>query len=96
MADIDRMFTPRTVALIGATDKEGTVGQATLKNLLQGKGKHTVYPVNPGHDMVAGLKCYPNIASIPEHVDLAVIATPAKSVPEVVEECGAAGVDGVE
>ncbi|HYB06870.1 MAG TPA: bifunctional acetate--CoA ligase family protein/GNAT family N-acetyltransferase [Nitrososphaerales archaeon] len=95
MADIDRMFNPRTVALIGATEKEGTVGEATLKNLLIGKGKHTVYPVNPSHESVAGLKCYPNIAAIPEHVDLAVIATPASTVPEVVDECGKAGVDGV-
>ena len=95
MDGIERMFTPKTVALIGATDKEGSVGEATLKNLLIGKGKHTVYPVNPSHETVAGLKCYPNIASIPEHVDLAVVATPAKSVPQVVEECGKAGVDGV-
>ena len=95
MADIERMFSPRAVALIGATDKEGTVGESTLKNLLLGKGKHTVYPVNPSHDTVAGLKCYPNIVSIPEHVDLAIIATPANTVPEVVEECGRAGVDGV-
>jgi len=95
LADIDRMFNPRTVALIGATEKEGTVGEATLKNLLIGKGKHTVYPVNPSHESVAGLKCYPNIAAIPEHVDLAVIATPASTVPEVVDECGKAGVDGV-
>jgi acetyltransferase len=95
MPDIERMFNPRTVALIGATDKEGTVGHATLKNLLIGKGKHTVYPVNPAHDMVAGMKSYPNVASVPEHIDLAVIATPASSVPQVVEECGKAGVDGV-
>lgn len=94
MADIDRMFHPRTVAVIGATDKEGTVGEATLKNVLLGKGKHAVYPVNPKHETLAGLKCYPDLASVPEHIDLAVIATPAKTVPEVVEECGKAGVDG--
>jgi acetyltransferase len=95
MADIEKMFNPRAVALIGATDKEGTVGEATLKNLLVGKGKHTVYPVNPSHDTVMGLKCYPNVAAVPEHVDLAVVATPASTVPEVVEECGKAGVDGI-
>ena len=95
MADIEKMFSPRAVALIGATDKEGTVGEATMKNLLVGKGKHTVYPVNPAHETVSGLKCYPNIAAIPAHIDLAVVATPARSVPEVVEECGRAGVDGV-
>ena len=95
MVDMERMFNPKTVALVGATDKEGTVGEATLKNLLLGKGKHTIYPVNPAHETVAGLKCYPNIASVPEHIDLAVVATPAKSVPGIVEECGKAGVDGV-
>ncbi len=95
MADIEKMMSPKTIALIGATDKEGTVGEATLKNLLIGKGRHVVYPVNPGHESVLGLKCYPSIAAVPEHVDLAVIATPAKSVPQVVEECGKAGVDGV-
>jgi len=95
MDGIDRMFSPKAVALIGATDKEGTVGEATLKNLMIGKGKHAIYPVNPKHETVAGLKCYPDIASVPEHVDLAVIATPAQSVPAVVEECGKAGVEGV-
>ena len=95
MADIEKMLSPKTVALIGATEKEGSVGQATMKNLLIGKGKHTVYPVNPAHETVMGLKCYPDMASIPEHVDLAVIATPAQGVPAVVEECGKAGVDGV-
>jgi acetyltransferase len=95
MADIERMFSPKAVALIGATDKPGAVGEATLKNLLQGKGKHTVYPVNPAHESVAGMKCYPSIAAVPVHVDLAVIVTPAKSVPGVVDECGKAGVDGV-
>ncbi|HXY56834.1 MAG TPA: GNAT family N-acetyltransferase [Nitrososphaerales archaeon] len=95
MDGIDRMFSPKAVALIGATDKEGSVGGATLKNLLIGKGRHTIYPVNPKHETVAGVKCYPDLASIPEHVDLALIATPAQSVPAVVEECGKAGVDGV-
>jgi acetyltransferase len=94
LADIDKMFNPKTVAVIGATDKEGSVGESTMKNVLLGKGKHIVYPVNPKHEVLWGLKCYPNIAAVPEHVDLAVIATPAKFVPEVVEECGKAGVDG--
>jgi len=95
MADIERMFNPRTVALIGATDKEGAVGEATLKNLLIGKGKRSIFPVNPKHESLMGLKCYPALSAIPEHVDLAVVATPAGSVPAVVEECGKAGVDGI-
>jgi len=95
LADIERMFNPRTVALIGATDKLGTVGEATLKNLLIGKGKRSIFPVNPKHESLMGLKCYPSVSAIPEHVDLAVVATPASSVPAVVEECGKAGVDGI-
>ena len=95
MPDIEKMFNPRTVALIGATDKEGSVGEATLKNLLIGKGKRSIYPVNPKHESLMGLKCYPALSAIPEHVDLAVVATPANTVPLVVEECGKAGVDGI-
>jgi acetyltransferase len=66
-----------------------------MKNLLLGKDQRKIYPVNLNRESVMGLKCYPDIAKIPEHVDLAVIATPAKTVPGIVEECGKAGVDGV-
>ena len=52
-----------------------------MKNLLLGKDQRKIYPVNPNRASVMGLKCYPDIAKIPEHVDLAVIATPAKTVP---------------
>ncbi|MFI5404790.1 MAG: GNAT family N-acetyltransferase [Candidatus Gagatemarchaeaceae archaeon] len=95
MADIARMFDPKAVALIGATDKEGTVGEATLKNLLKGKAKRSIYPVNPKHESLMGVKCYPSISAVPGHVDLAVVATPAATVPAVVEECAKAGVEGI-
>ena len=95
MATIDKMLNPKTVAAIGASDSEGSVGQAMMKNLLLGKDRRKIYPVNPNRDIVMGLKSYPNIANIPEHVDLAVIATPAKTVPSIVEECAKARVDGV-
>lgn len=89
------MLNPKAVAAIGASDNEGSVGQAVMKNLLLGKDQRKIYPVNLNRESVMGLKCYPDIAKIPEHVDLAVIATPAKTVPGIVEECGKAGVDGV-
>ncbi len=89
------MLNPKAVAAIGASDSEGSVGQAVMKNLLLGKDQRKIYPVNPNRASVMGLKCYPDIAKIPEHVDLAVIATPAKTVPRIVEECAKAGVDGV-
>lgn len=95
MATIDKMLNPKTVAAIGASESEGSVGQALMKNLLLGKDRRKIYPVNPNRDIVMGLKSYPNIANIPEHVDLAVIGTPAKTVPSIVEECAKARVDGV-
>ena len=85
----------KTVALIGATDKESSVGESIMKNLLLGKDKRNIYPVNPNTETVMELKCYPDISKVPEHVNLAVIATPAKTVPRIVEDCAKAGVDGV-
>ena len=94
MSSIKAMFDPKTIALIGASDKAGAVGRAILENLLS-PGNRKIFPINPNKEKVLELKCYPNIAGIPEHIDLAVVATPAKTVPEIVEECGKIGVDGV-
>lgn len=89
------MLNPKVVAAIGATDREGSVGHSVMKNLLLGRDRRTIHPVNPNHESVMGLKCYADISKVPGHVDLAVIATPAKTVPGIVEECAKAGVDGV-
>jgi acetyltransferase len=86
----DALFKPRSVAVIGATDKEGSVGLAMMKNLKTFRGR--VFPVNPKREEVLGLKAYPNIAAVPEKVDLAVIITPAPTVPGIIGECIAAGV----
>jgi len=95
MGSIERMFDPETVAVIGATEREGSVGRAIMENLLAGKEEREIFPVNPNRKTVLGLKCYPSIKDVPEHVDLAIVAVPAKIVPKVLEECGEAGVDGV-
>ncbi|KAF5434926.1 acetyltransferase [Candidatus Methanophagaceae archaeon] len=94
MYRIENMLNPKSVALIGATDREGTIGRQLTKNLLLGKDMRKVYAVNPNRETVLGLKCFPSITEVPEHIDLAVIATPAKTVPEIVNECGQSGVDG--
>src|ERR1700745_1614775 len=91
-ARLDTMLNPRTVALIGATEAENSVGRTIMENLLAFDG--TVYPINPKRSMVLGFKAFPNIADTPEPVDLAVIATPAATVPNLVSECAAAGVKG--
>jgi len=91
---LDRIFRPRSVAVIGATEREGSVGRTLLWNLIRNPFGGTVFPVNPQRRSVLGLKSYPDIASVPERVDLAVIATPAAVVPQVIRECIAAGVKG--
>jgi acetyltransferase len=94
MGHIQVMFNPKTVALIGATEKEGAVGRTILENLLRSK-ERKIFPINPHTNKVLDVKSHSSIASVPEHVNLAVVVTPARSVPEVVEECGQAGVEGL-
>ncbi|MFY9561657.1 MAG: bifunctional acetate--CoA ligase family protein/GNAT family N-acetyltransferase [Terriglobales bacterium] len=91
---LDAIFSPRTVAAIGATDRQGSVGRAVLWSLLSSPFGGTVYPVSDKRTSVLGIKAYRNVEDIPETVDLAVIATPADSVPGVIAQCVAAGVGG--
>jgi len=91
---LDVFFSPKTVALVGATENEGSVGRTILRNLIGSPFGGVVFPINPKRASVLGIKAYPNVASVPEPVDLAVVATPAKSVPEVIRECVEAGVRG--
>jgi acetyltransferase len=92
---LDAIFHPRSIAVVGATEKEGSVGRTILWNLLSSPFGGTVYPVNPTRPAILGVKAYPSIAAIGEPVDLAVIVTPSKSAPGLMEECGQAGIKGV-
>ncbi len=92
--NLDKVFNPKSVAIIGASDEEGSVGYAIVKNLTQIGYAGKVYLVNIRKPEILGVKTYQKIEQIPESVDLAMIATPAKTVPEVMEECGRAGVKG--
>ncbi len=91
---LDVFFTPENVALIGATEREGSVGRMILQNLIRNPFGGTVFPVNPTRPSVLGIKSYPTVAAVPEPVDLAVLVTPAETVPGVIDECVAAGVKG--
>jgi len=93
-ASLNAIFAPNNVAVIGATEKEGSVGRTILWNLVTNPFGGTVFPVNPKRSNVLGIRAYPNIAAVPEHVDLAVIVTPAQTVPGIIGECIAAGVKG--
>ncbi len=92
---IDSAFKPSSVALIGASERLGTLGNQVRTNLASAGFPGPVYYVNPGHDTVAGQRSYRSVRDLPGPVDLAVIVTPAATVPAVVGECGERGVRGV-
>jgi acetyltransferase len=91
---LDAIFKPRNVAVIGATEKAGSVGRTIVWNLISNPFGGTVYPVNPNRPSVLGIRTYKNIAEIPDQIDLAVIVTPARTVPGLVQECVDAGIPG--
>jgi acetyltransferase len=89
---LDSMFSPQSVAVIGATEREDSVGRTVLERLRNPAFRAHIYPVNPKHTIVLGLPSYPSIGDVPEKVELAVIVTPAMTVPAIVSECVDAGV----
>ncbi len=89
---LEPFFRPRSVAVVGATETPGSVGRTLLHNLLATPFGGTVFPVNSKRDSVLGIKAYKSILDIPTAVDLAVIATPAASVPSVIGQCAERGV----
>ncbi|MGO9892739.1 MAG: GNAT family N-acetyltransferase [Bryobacteraceae bacterium] len=91
---LDVFFSPKTVAVIGATETPNSVGRTLLWNLLTSPFGGTVYPVNPKRPNVLGVKAYASVGDIPEEVDLAVIVTPPPSIPGLIRQCGDAGVRG--
>jgi acetyltransferase len=91
---LDAIFSPRSVAVIGATEREGSVGRTILWNLIANSFGGTVFPVNLKRPNVLGIKAYPTVTDVPDEVDLAVIVTPAPTVPAVISECVEKGVRG--
>ena len=86
------LFSPRSVAVIGASDRQGSVGGVIFKNMLESGYQGKLFAINPGHDLIQGQRAYPDIESTGEQIDLAVIATRAHTVPEIIEACGRHGV----
>jgi acetyl coenzyme A synthetase (ADP forming)-like protein len=93
MTIVENIMSPRSVAIVGASNREGSVGNAVITNILSGGFKGKLYPVNPSSsNTILGLKCYKNMLDIDFPIDLAVIITPSNIVPQVIEECGRKGV----
>ena len=89
--NLQRLFAPRSVALIGASDRPDSLGTTLLDNLLQGGFKGKLYAVNPKHERVRDLECHASVAELPEAPDLAVICTPPATVPQIVRQLGERG-----
>jgi acetyl coenzyme A synthetase (ADP forming)-like protein len=92
---LDPIFSPRTVAVIGASRQRGSIGFALLHNLVANEFQGAIFPVNPHAAAIHSLKCYPSVAALPDAIDLAVVMVPRPAVQAVVEECLAKGVRGL-
>ncbi|MHA1651639.1 MAG: CoA-binding protein, partial [Candidatus Helarchaeota archaeon] len=85
--NLETLFNPKTVCVIGASQKRNKVGSQVLVNLITASFTGKIYPINPKHDMLFGLKTYKSIKDIVESIDLAVVTIPNSQVPSVIEEC---------
>ncbi len=94
-ASIERFFNPRSIAVIGASRRQETVGQALVRNVITGDFTGRVYAVNPTSHAVSGLPTYTSVSEIPDDVDVAIVAVPADAVQDVVLDCAAKGVHGL-
>ena len=83
---------PRSVAVFGASDREDSVAGIIFRNMISSGFKGSVFPLNPKREEVMGHKCYPNALALPETPELAIIATPAPSIPAILEDCGTRGI----
>lgn len=95
MKELSKILYPKSVALIGASEKEGSVGNELLKRMLEFGFTGQIYPINPKHSSILGVKCYAKITDVPKEIQLAIIAVPAKAVLGVVDECHLAQVSNI-
>lgn len=92
---LNGLLRPQSIAVIGASNKEGKIGYTVVDNLIESGYAGDVYPINPGEDEVQGLKAYASVLDVPGPIDAAVVIVPAKIVPNIAEECGKKGVKGL-
>jgi len=95
IGSLEPLLKPRSIAVIGASQKHGTIGNKLFHNILHQEFNGVVYPVNPNTRVVASVQAYPSVLDIPGNVDLAVVIVPAEIVHQVVEQCGQKGVRGI-
>ncbi len=92
---LNKLFNPGTIAVIGATNQKGRVGYSLMNNLIGSGYEGIVYPINLNRESIFGVKAYRSVGDTPDKIDLAIIATPAKTIPGLVRECGEGGVGSI-
>ncbi|MEZ6097723.1 MAG: bifunctional acetate--CoA ligase family protein/GNAT family N-acetyltransferase [Pirellulaceae bacterium] len=93
--NLDKIFRPQSVAVIGASEQASSVGTTVMRNLLDADFEGAIFPVNPKHESVFDRQAVGSVKDLQENVDLAVVCTPARTVPDIVRECGQAGIMGL-
>lgn len=93
--NLEKIFRPRRVAIIGASERVGSVGATVQRNMITAGFRGVVYPVNPKRESVQGIQAYPDVLSLPNTPDLAIICTPARGIPALIRQCGEAGILGI-
>ncbi len=92
MADLTPLFNVKSVAIIGASNKPGKIGNVIVKNIIESGFAGKIFPINPKETEIEGLPCYSSVSQAPDKIDLAVVCVPAKFCPDVMEECGKTGI----
>ena len=92
--NLNKVFRPESIAVVGASQKEGSIGSVHVQNLIRGGFEGKIFPVNPHYTAIHGLEAYPSLAKIEHSIDLAIIAIPIAKVPQVIKECVEIGVGG--
>ena len=92
---LDKFFQPESIAIVGASSKENSIGRILIENLQKDGFPGGIYPINPKHEEILGIPAFPSITAAPAGIDLAIVAVPIQGVPEVMRECGRAKVPGV-
>lgn len=93
--NLDKIFNPKSISVIGASPTAGTVGNIMFQNFIDFGFSGEIYPVNPKHEEIAELETYPKVTDVPGEVDLVLVLVPAKDVPDIVEDCVEKGVHGI-
>jgi acetyltransferase len=92
---LDSIFRPKSIAIVGASRRRGSIGREILHNLIEYEFNGPVFPINPHAEVIHSIKCYPSVLSVPDEIDMAVVVVPKEQAVEAVEECGKKGVKGI-